>query len=877
MKAFIPTALAVLCALVAGLAWWSSTSLSLIGPLIYAAALGISLDFVWQRHKREFKAAMPGEIREKFEHAVFWAGVLGLASWAMWPLPFEQPLSQDHANHYLNLEIFWELLGSGHLFGWTDRIATGHPFGDTYGTLVYLLPTVPKILSFGWLSTATCYALTIWGVWVLGAAIVGGITRRITGGWLAPWLASAAFVLDVGADREGGWLYSMFHAVWPQWLASVVFLGAVWRLLRLWQEPTWQRLGLASAVVGVGIWMHPMNALNFALFAPVLAVVLGLYGRDESRTSGSGLLWVVAAHVLGALIGLGWMAHMLVARASVGEWVASGTQLLTLGDRWWQGTLFGHSVPIWGALALFGVVVALRRRQPEVALILAGATTFTLLQSMDLLAGLELAHWDTLPDLMWRRFVLTAKPFWFVLTGVGAGAVIAGLRNTPQARPNWPIGWLAAAPVSVALLLNLHTLAPGPAARPLHAGQADLGKTVRALKLVLQPELETQSGRVAFWRDRGDDGEYPLVAFADLGLSYVATQVPPTQAFTYANAGRDLATLRKLGVRWVVSQGPADNEGLKKLGTAGPYVVYRVTGDVAPHPVELKGPGKLEVVSWEPMRRVLKLEGVTEKSTLHVLHGPYLKWQVTGSDGAARTLQLDRRSGWNFSKITDLKDGQITLVFEDTAKEKIAFVFGCLALLGSLGLLLRRRPLPEVPFGIVLERTLGGAALGGIALGLATLHHVGERATDDFWKKDEPENLHVLGVLHRHAPAAISHSPSPYCVRPYSRNPRPGCVESTLAPRLEWDEQTQTSCMALGVPDRGETRLRVELPGGTQFVKGRLGAERSVTVELVTHGKRVKVAPGNFRHPAQLQAELVIKNTGSTAQVCIEWVALGEP
>lgn len=880
MKPTFSAAFAALCAVIVSVVWASSDSSSVLTGVTCAALLGASLDYLrrFARPRLEEVGAYLAEFLP--ERTLSWrgvagefalgAGILAMTLFVLWPIPFEQPLSQDHANHYLNLEIFWELLSSGHLFGWTDRVATGRPFGDTYGTLVYLLPTVPKVLSLGWLSTGTCYAISIFWVWFFGAMVVGGITRQLTSGWVAPWLASAAFLLDVGADREGGWLYSMFHAVWPQWFASMMFLLSVWTLVRLWEEPTRRRLGMSMLLIGVSIWMHPMNALNFLIFAPILALVLGVSKRQGH------LVWVVIAHIGGAMIGLGWMIHMLVGRSNVGEYVASGSQLLSLGQNWWTGVLFENSAVVWGVLGLAGVVTVLHTRKTREVVILSGAVVFTMLQSMELLAGLELAHWDGLPDLMWRRFVLSAKPFWFVLAGVGSAMVLAGMRSLKGTHAGQSsLVWIVVAPVFVALLLTVDRVAPAPAMRPLHSGQAGLEATLEALTTLLRAESSEVKGRVAFWRDRGEDGEIPLIAFANVDLDYIGSSVPPTQTFVHSNAGRDLKTLRLLGVRWVVSHGQVSDEGLVKAGMAGPYVVYRVKGKVAEFPVELEGPGHLVVESWTPMRRVIQLTGTTSETHLDILHGPYLKWSAHLPGGGIRPLTLIKRGNWRFSRVSELSDGRVEIVFSDTPMERGLFVLALVLVVGAFILVAREQRLPEVDPRFRADQWIVGWTAVLLLMGVLFLWSEGRSSATAFWKRDEPEATRVLALLHQQLPEDVRWTPDPYCVRPFSRNPRVGCQESSLQPHLEWNEKTQSACLGFGVPDRGETRLRVGLPEGTQWVKGVLTVEKTVAAELVTHGKRTRIPGGVFRLDAAHQVELVVRNSGSTTRACIEWVALG--
>ncbi len=870
----LPTTVFVLLIALAATFWAMSSGLSILPVFLCVAATGYGIEQLLRLWTPTFKARISERKRAILGRVLFFLTLVLMTSAVMWPVPFELPVSQDHANHFLNTEVFWELLKSGHIFGWTDRIATGRPFGDSYGTLVYLLPTIPKILTFGLLPTGACYALSIWFVWFTGAWAVATVTQKVMPeSRFAALLASAAFLLDVGTDREGGWVYSMFHAVWPQWFASVLFLLALWALVSLWENPTSRRLATASIVVGVAVWMHPMNALNFMLFAPVLALILAGQERKGS------LVWVVLAHVLGAIIAAGWMIHMIVGRANVGEYRASGTPLLELATHWWSGVIFENSAALFGGLAFVGLLALMRQRRAMGIVVLAAAVWFTVLQSMDLLTGFELGRWEGLPDLMWRRFVLTAKPFWFVMTGVGAAVVANGLRSVTPGSKSPTLVWLAAAPMLSGLLLTADVLAPTPAARPLHEAQAGLGKTIEALTVALKSEAKTSTGRVAFWRDRGEDSELPLIAIAKADLDYVATVVPPTQSFLYSNAGKDLPTLRALGVRWIISHSPASIDGSKEIMRAPPYVLYRLEGDIAEYPIRIEGPGEVEVQSWSPMTRVLVLKGVNEKSQLEILHGPHSKWKAIMPDGSERPFVLARHGGWKFSRISNLQNGVIRLEFHDSRLEILCFWFAVATLIALfVFVLLRSRGLPVTPTLRVIDGIIVVLTVVVFAGSAVFLYVTGQRALNTYWSKDEPEGTKVLKVLHHVQPDSMSWTPEPYCVRPFSRNPRVGCLESDLKPRLDWDGATNSSCMRFGVPDRGETVLSVEVPPGTLTLKGLATLDRTVTMEISSKGKTQKIDSGRpFRMPASQKVTLKAKNTGGTASICLEWVAVGQP
>jgi hypothetical protein len=140
--------------------------------------------------------------------------------WLLGPVALGQmPATQDHASHYLATDIFVkDMIGSGRLFGWTERLGAGYPFGDLYPTLSYLVTGLLHLVTLGRVPLDVSYAFGMTLIWLILALGVARLAHRLANGWAAAF-AGIAIAADPGADREGGWGYAMFHGVWTQQLA----------------------------------------------------------------------------------------------------------------------------------------------------------------------------------------------------------------------------------------------------------------------------------------------------------------------------------------------------------------------------------------------------------------------------------------------------------------------------------------------------------------------------------------------------------------------------------------------------------------------------------------------------------------------------------
>ncbi|MBC8067401.1 MAG: hypothetical protein IAG13_03630, partial [Deltaproteobacteria bacterium] len=117
--------------------------------------------------------------------------LIAIAGVLLWPLVCgEPPASRDHAIHYFQARILVdEMLPSGRLSGWTDRLNHGFPYGEGYPTLGYLWVSAVHLLGFGVVDLRASYAwgllgvwaLSLWGVWQLAALVTRDVLERWQG------------------------------------------------------------------------------------------------------------------------------------------------------------------------------------------------------------------------------------------------------------------------------------------------------------------------------------------------------------------------------------------------------------------------------------------------------------------------------------------------------------------------------------------------------------------------------------------------------------------------------------------------------------------------------------------------------------------------
>lgn len=461
------------------------------------------------------------------------------------------PISRDHGVHYFQTKVLVdELIPRGELSGWSERLNSGYPFGDSYPVLGYLATGAAHLLSFGLIPLRVSYAWGLLGVWLIAIGAVwwlaSMIARELRGEAIeagagddtdtddkrddsndkddepgmseAPprepalaalmdprWagaLAAVAYLIDPGASREGGWNYLMFHGVWPQLLSSALWvasLPATWAALR---RPSPRTLAFAALLLGGSVLAHPFGMLTAATSAVAWPLALWATGAMRKLPPGQ-LRWWLLIHALAGIVCVGWVLTFLLSAGAMSRSPVPWKELGALTAELLAGELFRDYRAWVGPLVVIGLLVAIRRGRALAwlgigllctLLILASEASITILR-LDLLVS-------SFKNLQFPRYSLAIKPLMYAFAGVGGAALLAKLGDLPSrdypadsaAAPRPAAGRLIAAlclaPLLVGVIDSSDRLVPRPVGGlPVFHGSPH-GEVDEALRATLGTEAE---------------------------------------------------------------------------------------------------------------------------------------------------------------------------------------------------------------------------------------------------------------------------------------------------------------------------------------------------------------------------------------------------
>lgn len=606
----------------------------------------------------------------------------------LWPVPTGvMPLSADHTVHLTRAYLYGEQLAGGHLVGWSPTWFFGFPLGELYPVLGDLGVLAVRVLGLGLLDWPQAYALLFTLVFLTQGWALLRCGRAL--GWgPIPGLVAALLVLaDVGAYREGGWIYTVSYGVWPQALAtSLAWLAfaelALARAAAFPSDPSpvhpaspahhstraaavpadtspvpsdtshvpsaspARHLVRAALAAAGALLAHPMAMMMLALGAPLYILTVGLRpdgpGQRRHHLADTALQLTLVLGIGGALAAW-WLLPMTAHRgwmASYGWLHASLAEMLRLAGQGQWTQLMPAAV---GHCASLGLLAAALFGRAPLRFFALWTGAHWLLASTDLFWGLRL---DLLSGgfqhIQFQRFLTAAKPGLFLLAGAAVGGLVHlahGAWRKRHAQKYRPV--LAVAALLAALSLAAWQLRDTRALMQRHQVGA-----VQTERLPGQPAFAADYAALLAWaRAAWDarDHDYRMAFRADRNAHWfmdapVTTHTPtyklgftPGDNFVHKPESGDPALLRRLGVRYLVTTGGAAPPRSTLAARFDRLAVHELAdGEGLAH---LTDPSATVTVEHADLAGAgelrLRVDGVTDPSARLVLHvAGYPRWTL---------------------------------------------------------------------------------------------------------------------------------------------------------------------------------------------------------------------------------------------------------
>ncbi|RMG96305.1 MAG: hypothetical protein D6705_11715 [Deltaproteobacteria bacterium] len=532
------------------------------------------------------------------------------------------PLSADHTVHLTRIHLWQAVLADGHLRGFRPEWGFGVPIGEFYpilgDALILLLHLVPGV------GLRLAYALGFFAVFAF-QGVAAYLCARLCGvGRLGALLAGMAILGDVGAYREGGFVYTVTYGVWPQAFAtSLALLGLSLAARWMDAERPPVRTGIGAAVSGAcALLAHPMALLVLAIFgAALVAVRWAGVPREGVRV----LLRAGCVFVLAVALAAFFLGPMVRFRGYMASYGWLGPSMHAMVAMLLRGSFAQGVVPPATLLALLGLASATCIRRSGLRAIAIGTLACWVLATRE-------AFWDLRLDLLspsfahvqFQRFLAVAKFGGYVLAGFGADRILRAVTALGRGRRaarvvgivlvSAIVTWVAAAQLGA-------LRRAGPAARvqveryPGNPGRtADWADLARAMERL--------------WAER--DGFFRFAARAprnahDLVDLVVETGAPvykmgftPGDNFVHKPESGRPEVLDALGVRYVIERVRSGRPSRRDALHFGAFRLRPRQGSIRPV-AWIEGPGAVHVDTDDRF-------------------APYVRGRIEGADEGSRIV-----------------------------------------------------------------------------------------------------------------------------------------------------------------------------------------------------------------------------------------------
>lgn len=482
----------------------------------------------------------------------------------------------------------WVLLRAGRAIGW----------GPVPGTIAALLmlTDVGSYREGGWIYTVT------YGVWPQALATS------------LAWLAFAELTLACRAPPPTS------TPTPPTSNSSIAPFSTTLTALRAAASSAspprpGRHLAVAALAAAAALLAHPMALMMLALGAPLFLATVGLRGADEPPTSRRDTLATTARHLgITLAVGLALAAWWLLPMTAHSGWMASyGWLHMPLHDMLRMAShgqwTFAMPAAVGHGAALGLVAAALLGRGP-LRFFAAWTVLHWLLASADAFWSLRLDHLSaSFSHIQYQRFLIAAKPGIFLLAGAAVGGLIhLALRTWPK-RHGPPVRVHATLPSAQAPQKRRYlrprtrkalAAALAALALALAAWQAAGVRAAAARHHVGEVQLDRIPNDPAFaidyaaflaWaRARWDarETDYRIAVRADRNAHWfmdspVTTHTPtyklgftPGDNFVHKPESGDPTLLRRLGVRFLLTNSPAGPPGSTKAAQFGKLHVFEL-------------------------------------------------------------------------------------------------------------------------------------------------------------------------------------------------------------------------------------------------------------------------------------------------------------
>ncbi|MBU1219905.1 DUF3367 domain-containing protein [Myxococcota bacterium] len=540
----------------------------------------------------------------------------------------KMPWIADHSVHQMKAWIFTEKILSGwQLTGWTNFASAGYPAEVLYPPLADYFIGFFRIASFGLLSWEQVYAYSFLSFLLFYYFSFFYLGKKFGGN--AGAVAAGIFsLIDMGAFRQGGWIFMVRWGVWPLSFSLVLTLWALYFFSKYLEED----VGMRRAIImsSSALLCHPMALL--VLIPGGISIVWFKFFSTENRFN------VALKFFWWSFVTLGvtawWLFPFLKYAPDYSAHVSAinGT-INNMAGSFMNMDIWAGALPWVIALALAGAVKIFIDQTPVFLLGLVSVSSlFVVFTTTTLVAGLGLMEYlPSLKHVQFPRFLLFIKGVGILSAAYFVSYIIRKIRNAPPLKWHIKIVFLVFISVLIVPLFqyfadkSIQPLKKYPVNPSFEKGMVEIAQELKKIK----------SNRTDFFRIAIDGGfgehrhaSFPL--YAD--IPFVKLSFLPAETFRFrsktrwSEIPRTSPELTRLNVAYVVSMGPSNLKDIVLIKKVENIYLYEFK-KYSPERVYSET-AKTEVIHFRDDSISVKVGDGSDNNEIRFAVHPFVRWKA---------------------------------------------------------------------------------------------------------------------------------------------------------------------------------------------------------------------------------------------------------
>lgn len=476
-------------------------------------------------------------------------------------------------------------------------------------------------LFHNYLDPASLYSIFIALLYINSALTFFYVGKRLLNSIGGGFIVAVLFLIDISGNREGGWFYVFKVGVWLHLFSTIIFLLGIYLLHKI-VKAGFFKVGLVPLLWGISLLIHPMSLFTIAIFVVSIIFSLLLIDQFSKETLKKSSLVVIIAS-LSYLIAAFWYLNLYYYKGEMVEKGSLGIDLQKFGELIYYGSIYEKVPPVFFILFMLSIFFVLKEKN----WFFLSFYIFVIINISLSLIPLEVILnfiSSSFKYLLYKRFIMNSKPFFYLLTAYSI------LKSIPLLKEREIIRVILKKTKYMIFITSLFTLffisslyywyKLDRQTSPIPTIEQSVIEKIKYLSSII-------NGDNSFYFRVGLDRDVPFLFGVYIKKPIVVFKKEPVFNFKYYNISFNLLSLKRFSVKYIISSKSLNYDFLNLLKDLDEFKLYEVI-EFKPAPKYYGSCTNIKLTRWEDNIREFMVDSSQNRCYIVLSHAYSPKWKA---------------------------------------------------------------------------------------------------------------------------------------------------------------------------------------------------------------------------------------------------------